>query len=137
MEKKWILVVAAVFIAMILIGEAIAYGGGNSYDSSATRDGDTVSYSVSSSGTNDYTAILIDNHGFTSLKHLVIYVDENSGNNLDDACARGLVRTDKVCGSCIDCGVAVHKHGHIGGPLHCLHFNKSYGSSARREGTVP
>ena len=91
MVKKWILAVAAVFIAIILIGEVIAYGGGVSYDSSASRDGDTVSYSVSSSGTNDYTAVLIDNHGFASLKHLVIYVDENSGNNMEDACARGLV----------------------------------------------
>ena len=91
MGRKWVLVVAAVFIAMILIGEAVAYGGGVSYDSSAERDGNIVSYSVSSSGTNDYTAVLIDNHGFTSLKKLVIYVDEESGRNMDDACARGMV----------------------------------------------
>ena len=77
MEGKWILIVAVAFIAMIVIGEAVAYGGGYSYDSSAERSGDIVSYSVSSSGSNDYTAVLIDNHGFSTLEKLVIYVDDD------------------------------------------------------------
>ena len=96
MVKKWILAVAAVFIAIILIGEVIAYGGGVSYDSSASRDGDTVSYSVSSSGTNDYTAVLIDNHGFSGLEKLVIYVDEDYKKNLDTANALSVVYKDDV-----------------------------------------
>ena len=94
--KKWILVVAAAFIAMILIGEMLACGGGLSYDSSAHRDGDTISYSVSSSGTNDYTAMLIDNHGFTSLKKLAIYIDEGYYTNYDKASALSSVYRNDV-----------------------------------------
>ena len=96
MVKRWILIVAAAFIAMILIGEAIAYGGGYSYDSSASRDGSTVSYSVSSSGTNDYTAILIDNHGFASLKKLAIYIDEGYYTNYDEASSLSRVYKNDV-----------------------------------------
>ncbi len=96
MERKWVLVAAAVFIAMILIGEAIAYGGGYSYDSSAERSGSTVSYSVSSSGTNDYTAVLIDNHGFSRVEKLVIYVDENYDRNFKDASSVTFIHKNEV-----------------------------------------
>ena len=96
MGRKWVLVVAAIFIVMILAGEAVAYGGGCSYDSSAERDGDVVSYSVSSSGTNDYTAVLIDNHGFTPLERLAIYVDECYANNIDEASGLSVILRNDV-----------------------------------------
>ena len=86
MNRKWIPIVAVVFVALIFIGEALTYSSGvNRYDSSAERNGSVVDYSVSSSGTNDYSAILFDNHGFKRLERLVIYVDEDYGSNFSKA----------------------------------------------------
>ena len=86
MDKKWISIVVVIFIAMILVGEILTYSSGvNRYDSSAVRNGTMVEYSVSSSGTNDYCAVLIDNGGFKGLERLAIYVDENYDKNLEAA----------------------------------------------------
>ncbi|MBQ7702671.1 MAG: hypothetical protein IJT54_09780 [Candidatus Methanomethylophilaceae archaeon] len=86
MDKKWISIVVIVFIAMILIGEVLTYSSGvNRYDSDAVRNGASVNYSISSSGTNDYRAVLMDNGGFKGLERLAIYVDENYEKNLDAA----------------------------------------------------
>ncbi len=86
MDKKWISIVVVIFIAMILIGEILTYSSGvNRYDSDAVRNGTSVEYSVSSSGTNDYCAILIDNGDFKGLERLAIYVDENYDKNLEVA----------------------------------------------------
>ncbi len=86
MGKRWIFVVAFLFVAIILIGEVITYvASGNRYDSSALRNGEYVDYSVYSSGTNDYSAVLIDNDGFEGLNRLVIYVDGDYSNNYTKA----------------------------------------------------
>ncbi len=86
MDKKWISIVVIVFIAMRLIGEVLTYSSGvNRYDSDAVRNGASVNYSISSSGTNDYRAVLMDNGGFKGLERLAIYVDENYEKNLDAA----------------------------------------------------
>ena len=86
MNRKWIPIVAVVFVALIFIGEALTYSSGvNRYDSSAERNGSVVDYSISSSGTNDYSAVLFDNHGFKRLDRLVIYIDESYAANFDKA----------------------------------------------------
>ena len=86
MNKRWILIVAVILVASIFLGEILTYSSGlNRYDSSAERNGTVVDYSVSSSGTNDYSAILIDNNGFERLDRLVIYVDEDYGANFGAA----------------------------------------------------
>ena len=86
MNKRWIPIVAVILVASIFLGEILTYSSGlNRYDSSAERNGAVVDYSVSSSGTNDYSAILIDNHGFERLDRLVIYVDEDYGANFGAA----------------------------------------------------
>ena len=86
MEKKWIPIVAVVFVALIFIGEALTYTSGvYSYDSSAERNGTSVDYSISSSGTNDYSAVLFDNDGFKRLDRLAIYIDEGYRTNLSKA----------------------------------------------------
>ncbi len=86
MNKRWIPIVAVILVASIFLGEILTYSSGlNRYDSSAERNGTIVDYSVSSSGTNDYSAILIDNHGFERLDRLVIYVDEDYGANFNKA----------------------------------------------------
>ena len=78
MDKGWIPRVAVVLVSMIFIGEALTYSSGvNRYDSSAERNGDSVDYSLSSNGTNDYSALLIENHGFKRVDRLVIYLDED------------------------------------------------------------
>ena len=92
MGKKWIFIIAFLFVAMIFIGEAFTYSSGiNRYDSEATRDGTSVGYSVSSSGTNDYSVALIDNGGFKGLEKLAIYVDEDYTENYRKADSMSLI----------------------------------------------
>ena len=86
MEWKWIPAVTVIFIAIILAGEVMTYSSGvYSYDSEASRNGDIVDYSISSSGTNDYSAVLMDNDGFKRLERLAVYVDEDYWGNISKA----------------------------------------------------
>ena len=93
MDKKWIPIAAFVFVAMIFAGEILTYSAGiSSYDSDAVRNGTSVDYSVASSGTNDYSVILIDNDGFKRLGRLAIYVDEDYDKNIGKASSLSPIR---------------------------------------------
>lgn len=86
MEKKLIPIVTVLFVVMIFAGEILTYSSGiTRYDSSVVRNETSIDYSVSSTGTNDYSVVLIDNDGFKRLDRLVIYVDENYDRNYDKA----------------------------------------------------
>ena len=89
MERdKCILLVAAVFVVVLLIGEGYVYAmGGEQYQSSVSSDGSTINYSVTTSGTADYSVVQIDNHGFMGPRKLVIYVDEEYDKNFGEACS--------------------------------------------------
>ena len=79
-----IVLVAVLMLAAVVIGEAAAYAfHPNDYSASADWDGGTVDYSVSSNGSDGYTAIAMT--GASEVRDLVIYIDESFDDNLDDA----------------------------------------------------
>lgn len=88
MERdKCILLVAAVFVVFLLVGEGYVYAtGGEHYQSSVSSDGGTINYSLTTSGTADYGVVQIDNHGYTGPRKLVIYVDEGYDEHFGEAC---------------------------------------------------
>lgn len=79
-----IVVVAVLMLAAVVIGEAAAYAFyPNHYSASSEWDGGAVEYSVSSNGSDGYTAVAMT--GSVGINDLVIYIDESFDDNLDDA----------------------------------------------------
>lgn len=89
MRKGLMTITIVFFLSIIFIGEIYTYTDGVvHYDSYAYRDienNNVINYSVSSSGTNDYCAVLINNNGFERVKELWIYVDEGYEDRLSQA----------------------------------------------------
>lgn len=77
------------FLSIIFVGEIFTYTDDIvHYDSYAHRDmenNNVINYSVSSSGTNDYCAVLINNNGFDRVKELWIYIDEGYNDRFSQA----------------------------------------------------
>lgn len=85
MKKGLAIVTIALFLLVIFIGEVYTCVCKIDCSSYACREGDVIHYSVSSSGTNDYCAVLIDNKGFERAKELLIYVDEGYEDRFEQA----------------------------------------------------
>ena len=79
-----VVVIAVLMLAAVVIGEAAAYAfHPNHYSASAEWGGGSVDYSVSSNGSDGYTAVAMT--GSVEIRDLVIYIDESFDDNLDDA----------------------------------------------------
>lgn len=71
-----IAVVAVLLCAVIVVGEVLTYSQVHHYDASAEWNEGTVDFTVSSSGSDRYDAVLIDNHGRSPVDEVFIYEDE-------------------------------------------------------------
>ena len=80
MDKKTapLIILAIVLCAMLVIGEVFTYGiNTHSFDIKAGFSSGTLDYSVSSSGSDTYSIVLLDDNNVTSTKELYIYVNED------------------------------------------------------------
>lgn len=68
-------VAAVLLCAVVVAGEVLTYSDAHSYGATAEWSGDEVGYTVSSSGSDVYDAVLIDNGGSVPIFSLMIYVD--------------------------------------------------------------
>ena len=80
MDKKTVpLVILAIFLcAALVIGEVFTYGiNTHSFDAKAEFSSGTLDYSVSSSGSDTYSVVLLDDNNVAPIKKLYIYVNED------------------------------------------------------------
>lgn len=81
-----IVVLAVVLIAVVFAGEYFTYGHNVDRDASATWDVGSASYSVYSSGSDEYRAVLFDNGGHAPVDTLHIYADGTYDEYYTRAC---------------------------------------------------
>ncbi len=95
MDKKTVplVVLAAVLCTTLIVGEVFTYAiNTHSFSINAVFSTDTLDYSVSSSGSDTYSVVLLDDNGVQSTKELFIYVDENYNDHYKDALKKRNVR---------------------------------------------
>ncbi len=88
MDKKTVplVVLAIALCAVLVLGEVFAYGiNPHNYGIKAEFSSGTLNYSVSSSGSDTYSAVLLDNDSVAPTKELYIYADENYDNHYKEA----------------------------------------------------
>lgn len=78
-SERPILIIAAVFIAVLLIGEVIVYSADEKYSAEVTRTAGGLEWSISSSGSNTYEILVFDNGTSLSQNNFYFYLDENYG----------------------------------------------------------
>lgn len=88
---------AVVLCLAVFAGEYLTYYSGiHEFDASAEWGEDGVSFQVSSSGSDVYSAVLIDNGGHSPVTELVILADENYRDHYDEVAeATGLEFLDQ------------------------------------------
>ncbi len=79
-SEKPILIIAAFLIAMLLIGELIVYVAPEEYSIGATRTSDGLEWNISSTGSNTYNILVLDNGTALSQKTVYFYLDETYGH---------------------------------------------------------
>ena len=88
MDKKTapLVILAVVLCAVIVLGEVFTYGINiHNFDSKAEFSSGTLNYSVSSSGSDTYSVVLINENDVEPIKELHIYVDERYDDYYNDA----------------------------------------------------
>ena len=78
-------IVAVLLCAVVVAGEVLTYADVHSYGADAEWSDGEVDYDVSSSGSDVYDAVLIDNGGRTPVSSVAIYVDETYDSLYDEA----------------------------------------------------
>ena len=79
MDKKTVplVVLAIVLCAVLVLGEVLTYGiNTHDFNAKAEFSSDTINYSVSSSGSDTYSVVVMDDNNVQSTEELYIYVDE-------------------------------------------------------------
>ena len=87
MDKKTapLVILAIVLCAVIVLGEVFTYGINiHSFDSKAEFSSGTLNYSVSSSGSDTYSVVLMNDNEVEPISDLHIYIDERYDNYYDD-----------------------------------------------------
>ena len=80
-----LVILAIVLCAAIILGEIFTYAVNiHSFDANAEFSAGRMDYSVSSSGSDTYSVVLMDENGVEPVKDLHIYVDENYDDYYDD-----------------------------------------------------
>ncbi len=86
MKFDRLVMLAVVICAIVLAGELMAYGPNvQNYDADAEMEDGMLSISVSSSGPDAYSAIVMDNGEYPSPTQLYIYLDERYGETFAEA----------------------------------------------------
>ncbi|MGN1044394.1 MAG: hypothetical protein ACI4Q9_00355 [Candidatus Methanomethylophilaceae archaeon] len=81
-EQTFIIAVTLILAAVMIAGEWFAYYAPHDRTSSASLDGDTVSYSITSDGNREYKAVLLDNGTYDEVVELYLYYDEGYASNV-------------------------------------------------------
>ena len=78
-------VIAAVLIAVILVGEVIVYTSDSSdFSADASLENDTLTYSISADGSKQYSVIINENGSYSGIEHLLLYYDTTYPTNYAD-----------------------------------------------------
>ena len=86
MKIDKLVVLAVILCSVVLIGELTAYGPNtHNYNADCTLDGNIVNVSVSSSGSDTYSVIFMDNGTFAPPVQLYIFSDERYDEFFDEA----------------------------------------------------
>ncbi|HJH57952.1 MAG TPA: hypothetical protein IAC83_07820 [Euryarchaeota archaeon] len=84
-SDKPVIAIAAILIAVILIGEVVVYSSDyTDYSADATLDGGDLSYEVSADGSKTYSVIVNDNGTYGGIDRLYLYYDESYATNYED-----------------------------------------------------
>ncbi|MDD3232779.1 MAG: hypothetical protein PHT00_01230 [Candidatus Methanomethylophilus sp.] len=75
-DKKLLTALAVVIIAVVLIGEVLAYANVREYNANVTYRDEEASWSVSSNGSSNFNFVISDNGTFTATDEYIIYYDE-------------------------------------------------------------
>ena len=95
MDKKTVplVVLAIVLCAVLVLGEFFTYGiNTHSFNAKAEFSADTLDYSVSSSGSDTYSVVIIDDNNIVSTRELYIYIDERYDDHYKKALEKSNVR---------------------------------------------
>lgn len=79
-SEKPIFIIAVFLIAVLLIGEVIVYAAHEEYSIEATRTADGMEWCISSTESNTYNILVLDNGSALSQKTVYFYLDENYGH---------------------------------------------------------
>lgn len=80
-----LVILAVILCALIILGEVFTYAvNTHSFDATAEFSSGKMDYSVSSSGSDTYSVVLMDKNGVESITNLCIYVDERYDDHYDD-----------------------------------------------------
>ena len=80
-----LVILAVVLCAAVVLGEVFTYAVNiHNFDSDAEFSSGTLNYSVSSSGSDTYSVVLMDENGVEPIKELHIYVDEGYDDHYND-----------------------------------------------------
>ncbi len=79
-SEKPIIVIAVFLIAALLIGEVFVYATHEEYSAEVSRTSDGMEWSISSTGSNTYDILVLDNGSFSSKKTVYLYLDERYGH---------------------------------------------------------
>ena len=82
--QRFVVIVTVILVAALAIGEWFAYYAPHDRDSSASFDGDTVSYYISSNGNREYKAVLLDNGAYEEVVELYLYYDEGYASDVNE-----------------------------------------------------
>lgn len=86
MKFDGIVILSVALCLVIVVGEVLVYAyDPYDFDAEVTWSEDTVDFDISSSGTDIYSAIVLDNGDFIAPTTLYIYNDENYGRSLSEA----------------------------------------------------
>lgn len=80
-----IAVIALLLCAVVIAGEVMTYAQVHHYDSDVEWGEDSATVTVSSSGTDRYDAVVIDNGFRVPMKEVFVFVDENYAQYYDEA----------------------------------------------------
>lgn len=101
MKLDKIAVIAIIACAVVVIGEYVVYSSDYfEYSADAEFDGSNITYSVSSSGSNQYSVITLDNGDFAPSTSIYIYSDDTYSEYIDIAKKSGVEGHDQDY--CID-----------------------------------
>ncbi len=79
-SEKPIIIIAVILIVALLIGEVFVYATHEEYSAEASRTSDGMEWSISSTGSDSYNILVLDNGSFLSKKTICLYLDERYGH---------------------------------------------------------
>lgn len=79
-SEKPIIIIAAVLIAVLLIGEVFTYCVHEEYSIEAERTSDGMDWNIHTTGSNTYDILVLDNGTAQTQKTFYFYLDENYGH---------------------------------------------------------